>query len=126
MKACQSGYKVLFVTAQEFIESLYKCYQDGTLKSKFKKLEKIDLLIIDELGHFKMDKEKESIFFQIIRQRYEKHSLIITTNVPLGNLDQIFTIKLAATAILDRLMHHCHLISITGDSFRVKGKSKGA
>lgn len=126
MKACQSGYKVLFATAQEFIESLYKCYLDGTLKSKFKKLEKIDLLIIDELGHFKMDKEKESIFFQIIRQRYEKHSLIITTNVPLGNWDQIFTSKLAATAILDRLMHHCHLISITGDSFRVKGKSKGA
>ena len=68
-----------------------------------------------------MDKEKESLFFQIIRQRYEKGSLIITTNIPLGNWDKIFTSKLAATAILDRLMHHCHLISITGDSYRVKG-----
>ncbi|WML37862.1 ATP-binding protein [Clostridium sp. OS1-26] len=65
------------------------------------------------------------MFFQIIRQRYEKHSLIITTNIPLGNWDNVFTSKLAATAILDRLMHHCHLISITGDSYRVKGKNKG-
>ncbi|MBI6873432.1 ATP-binding protein [Clostridium aciditolerans] len=72
-----------------------------------------------------MDKEKESIFFQIIRQRYEKHSLIITTNIQLGNWDKVFTSKLAATAILDRLMHHCRLISITGYSYRVKGKNKG-
>lgn len=125
LQSCQSGFKVLFTTAHDFIDNLYKSYIDGSLKSKFKKLEKIDLLIIDELGHFKMDKEKESIFFQVIRQRYEKNSLIITTNIPLGNWDQIFTSKLAATAILDRLMHHCHLISITGDSFRVKGQPKG-
>jgi len=125
LQACNNGLKVLFTTANDFIDDLYKSYIEGSLKSKFKKLEKIDLLIIDELGHFKMDKEKESIFFQVIRQRYEKNSLIITTNIPLGNWDQIFTSKLAATAILDRLMHHCHLISITGDSFRVKGQTKG-
>lgn len=119
--ACKSGLKVLFTSAQEFVDKLYKSYLDGTLENKFKAIKKVDLLIIDELGHFQMDKEKESIFFQIIRQRYEKGSLIITTNVPLGNWDKIFTSKLAATAILDRLMHHCHLISITGDSYRVKG-----
>lgn len=121
VSACKMGLKVLFTPAQEFIDALYKCYLDGTLESKFKAIKKVDLLIIDELGHFQMNKEKESIFFQIIRQRYEKGSLIITTNVPIGNWDKIFTSKLAATAILDRLMHHCHLISITGDSYRVKG-----
>ncbi|UFH63800.1 IS21-like element helper ATPase IstB [Clostridium cadaveris] len=120
--ACKSGFKVLFTTAQEFMDKLYKSYLQGTLEINFKAIRKIDLLIIDELGHFQMDKEKESIFFQIIRQRYEKGSLILTTNTPLGNWDKIFTSKLAATAILDRLMHHCHLISITGDSYRVKGK----
>lgn len=119
--ACKNGLKVLFTPAQELVDKLYKSYLDGTLENKFKAIRKVDLLIIDELGHFQMDKEKESIFFQIIRQRYEKGSLIITTNVPLGNWDKIFTSKLAATAILDRLMHHCHLISITGDSYRVKG-----
>lgn len=119
--ACKKGLKVLFAPAQELMDKLYKAYLDGTLESKFKSIKKVDLLIIDELGHFQMDKEKESIFFQIIRQRYEKNSLVITTNIPIGNWDKIFTSKLAATAILDRLMHHCHLISITGDSYRVKG-----
>lgn len=120
VRACESGYKVLFVTAKELIENLYKDYERGTLKSSFNKLKKIDLLIIDELGHFIMDKEKESIFFQLIRHRYEKNSLIITTNIPLGDWSQIFSSQLAATAILDRLLHHCHIISITGDSYRVK------
>nr|WP_246451905.1 ATP-binding protein [Alkalicella caledoniensis] len=71
---------------------------------------------------FSVPSEKESIFFQVIRQRYEKSSLIITTNLPLSRWDEVFTGQLAATAILDRLVHHCHVLSITGDSFRVKGE----
>lgn len=93
----------------------------GQLRQELNKLNKIEMLIIDELSYIKMDKEKESIFFQIIRQRYEKRSLIITTNLPLGRWNEIFTGEIAATAILDRLLHHCHVLSITGDSFRVKG-----
>ena len=119
--ACRNNFKVLFTPAQEFMDNLYKSYLEGNLENSFKALRKIDLLIIDELGHFQMSKEKESIFFQIIRQRYEKSSLIITTNIPISNWDKIFTSKLAATAILDRLIHHCHVISIAGDSYRVKG-----
>ena len=69
-----------------------------------------------------MGKEKESLFFQVVRQRYEKSSLIITTNLPPGRCDEIFTGKIAAAAILDRLVHHCHVICITGDSYRVKGE----
>lgn len=122
--ACRNNFKVLFTPAKEFIDDLYKCYLQGNLEGKFKALKKIDLLIIDELGHFQMDKEKESIFFQIVRQRYEKRSLIITTNIPISNWDKIFTSKLAATAILDRLIHHSHVISITGDSYRVKGNKQ--
>ena len=94
----------------------------GNLKDELKRISKAPLLIIDELSYLKMDRERESIFSQIIRQRYEKSSLIITTNIPLGRWDEVFTGQLAATAILDRLVHHCHVINITGDSFRVKGK----
>ncbi|WP_243129226.1 IS21-like element helper ATPase IstB [Hathewaya massiliensis] len=120
IRACELGLKVLFITAKDLIENLYRDYEKGTLKNSFNKLKKIDLLIIDELGHFMMDKEKESIFFQLIRHRYEKNSLIITTNIPLGDWSKIFSSELAATAILDRLLHHCHILSITGDSYRVK------
>ena len=93
----------------------------GNLQQMLDKLNRIELLIVDELSYIKMDKERESLFFQIIRQRYEKSSLIITTNLPMGRWDEVFTGQLAATAILDRLLHHCHVLSITGDSYRVKG-----
>lgn len=121
IKACEAGKKVLFTNAVDLIDDLLKSANEGSLKKMLKKLSKIDLLIIDELGYLKMNKEKESIFFQLIRHRYEKNSLIITTNLPLGKWDEIFTSQLAATAILDRLIHHSHIISITGDSYRVKG-----
>ena len=96
---------------------------NGSLTEFLKRLKKIDLLIIDELSYIKMDKERESLFFQIIRQRYERGSLITTTNLPIGRWDELFTGQLAATAILDRLLHHCHLLSITGESYRVKGSN---
>ncbi|AOY76251.1 ATP-binding protein [Clostridium formicaceticum] len=94
------------------IESLLKKFKLLDMREKFE--EEIQLAI---------DKKLSYRFFQLIRQRYEKSSLTITTNLPLGLWDEIFTSKLAATAILDRLVHHCHIISITGDSYRSsKGK----
>lgn len=119
MKACESVKSVLFVNAIDLIDDLYNSIELGTLKQRFKKLDKVDLLIIDDIGYLKMNKEKESIFFQLIRQRYEKNSLIVTTNLPFDRWEDIFTSELAATAVLDRLLHHSHVISITGDSYRV-------
>lgn len=120
-KACTAGRSVLFVNAKELVDKLHDEMINGNLPEMLKKLKKIDLLIVDELSYIKMDKERESLFFQIIRQRYEKSSLIITTNLPMGKWNELFTGQLAATAILDRLLHHCHVLSITGDSYRVKG-----
>ena len=124
IKSCEKGKKVLFINANDLMDELFVDISMGRLKQKFKKLAKIDLLIIDEMGYLKMDKERESIFFQLVRQRYEKKSLIITTNLPFNKWDQIFSSTAAATAVLDRLLHHCHVISIAGDSFRVKNKLK--
>lgn len=119
--ACREGRSVLFVNAKELVDKLYDEMINGNLQEVLGKLNKTDLLIIDELSYIKMDRERESLFFQIIRQRYEKSSLIITTNLPIGRWNELFTGQLAATAILDRLLHHCHVLSITGDSYRVKG-----
>lgn len=121
--ACRMEKKVLFINAKELVDRLYAEMLNGSLTEFLKRLKKIDLLIIDELSYIKMDKERESLFFQIIRQRYERGSLIITTNLPIGRWDELFTGQLAATAILDRLLHHCHLLSITGESYRVKGSN---
>lgn len=121
MKAVNAGYRVLFANAKDLVDRLYEKMLAGTLRELLDELDKIPLLIVDELSYLKMDREKESLFFQVIRHRYEKSSLIITTNLPMGRWDELFTGKLAATAILDRLVHHCHILSITGDSYRVKG-----
>lgn len=121
MNAVCEGYNVLFVNAKDLVDRLYEKMLEGTLREMLDELQKIHLLIVDELSYVKMDRERESLFFQVIRQRYEKHSLIITTNLPMGRWDELFTGKLVATAILDRLVHHCHILSITGDSYRVKG-----
>lgn len=127
MNAVKAGYKVLFVNAKDLVDQLYNNMQEGTLREVLTELNKIPLLIIDELSYIKMDRERESLFFQVIRHRYEKNSLIITTNLPMGRWDELFSSALAATAILDRLVHHCHILSITGDSYRVKGsKQKNA
>lgn len=122
MEACRAGKKVLFTNANDLLNRLTESMRIGTLKKTLQELQKIPLLIIDELSYLKMDKEKESLFFQVVRQRYEKNSLIITTNLPLGRWDEIFTGKIAAAAILDRLVHYCHILSIAGDSYRVKGE----
>lgn len=119
--ACNAGHRVLFANAKELVDKLYEEMINGRLPEMLEKLRKIDLLIIDELSYIKMDRERESLFFQVIRQRYEKSPLIITTNLPMGRWDELFTGQLAATAILDRLLHHCHILSITGESYRVKG-----
>ena len=115
--ACAAGKKVLFVNAKELVDRLQYEMIEGNLPEMLQRLNRIDLLIIDELSYIKMDRERESLFFQIIRQRYEKSSLIITTNLPMGRWDELFTGQLAATAILDRLLHHCHVLSITGESY---------
>ena len=124
MNAVQAGCRVLFANAKELVDRLYESMQEGTLREMLAELDKIPLLIVDELSYLKMDRERESLFFQVIRHRYEKSSLIITTNLPMGRWDELFTGKLAATAILDRLVHHCHILSITGDSYRVKGSKQ--
>jgi DNA replication protein DnaC len=124
INACQAGYKVFFVNAKDLIDIMYKKMGEGTLAEAIEQMNKFNLLIIDELSYLKMDKEKESIFYQIVRQRYEKSSLIITSNLPMGRWDEVFTGQLAATAILDRLVHHCHILTITGESYRVKGNIK--
>lgn len=121
VNACHAGRSVLYVNAKELVDTLHAEMLSGKLSETLEKLNRIELLIIDELSYIKMDKERESLFFQIIRQRYEKSSLIITTNLPMGKWDELFTGQLAATAILDRVLHHCHVLSITGDSYRVKG-----
>ena len=95
-------------------------YLMGKLGKELGLLSKLDLLIIDELGYTKMSRESTSILFQLVCRRYEKGSIILTSNCPFEDWGKVFEDNVMATAILDRLLHHSHVIYITGKSYRMK------
>ena len=84
---------------------------------------KYSLLIIDEIGYLPIDKETSYVFFQLIAARYEKRSSILTTNQPFSKWRDVFGDNVIASAIIDRLVHHCKIIKISGLSYRLKGKN---
>ena len=99
---------------------MIKAYLQNRLDDKLKTLSKYKLLIIDEVGYLPIDIESANMLFQLINKRYEKNSTIITTNKPFSKWGELFGDNMIANAILDRLLHHSHVINITGKSYRTK------
>ena len=99
---------------------LKKAENENRLDQRLKSFTRHKLLIIDEIGYINMDKESANLFFQLISRRYEQKSTIITTNKSLAKWNEIFGDSVIANAILDRLLHHSHIVSIIGPSYRVK------
>ncbi len=120
-EACLKGYSVLFSSAVETINNLTAAKAAGRLKQELKKYLKPDLIVCDELGYLPVDKIGADLLFQIISHRYEKGSLIITTNRVFKNWPEIFNNDSTLTsALLDRLLHHTETAVIEGDSYRMK------
>jgi len=99
-----------------------KALAENCLEIRLKHFSKYKVLIIDEVGYLPIDTDASNIFFELISKRYEKHSTIITTNIPFSNWAEVFGSATLANAILDRLLHHSHVISINGPSYRLKSK----
>ena len=120
-EACLKGYSVLFSTAVEAINNLTAAKAAGRLKQELNKYLKPDLIVCDELGYLPIDKTGADLLFQIISHRYEKGSLIVTTNRVFKNWPEIFNNDSTLTsALLDRLLHHTETVVIEGDSYRMK------
>lgn len=119
--ACLHGHSVLFVTAIDIINTLSAARSTGRLKHELKKYLKPAILIIDELGYLPIDKQGADLLFQIISQRYERGSIILTTNKTFKKWPEIFNNDSTLTsAVLDRLLHHAETVIIEGDSYRMK------
>lgn len=114
------GYTVLFTTVWQMITTLEQSRADMSYHKKVSQYVKPDLLILDELGYKSMAEKTVEDFFEIVSQRYEKGSIIVTSNRTFDGWGSIFMDKTLAGAILDRLVHHCHTVTMTGDSYRVK------
>ena len=118
-KARNSTY---FITCHDLIANLKKANSENRLMTRLNHYSKYKLLIIDEMGFLPIDVEGANLLFQLINKRYEKHSTIVTTNKPFGKWYEIFNDATITNAILDRLLHHSHIISIKGSSYRLKNK----
>lgn len=123
-EAIQRGYSVLFITALNLVAALAKAQSEGRLEERISFFAGPKLLVIDELGYLPFEKNAANLFFQLVSRRYERAATLITTNRSVGEWGEIFGDVVVATAILDRLLHHSHVITIRGDSYRLREKRR--
>jgi len=124
IEAVTAGFKVYFVNAGTLVEGLKNANMKGILEKKLKFLAKYDVLIIDEMGYLPFDSEGAHCFFQLVSRRYERNSMIFTSNKSYGEWGDIFHDHVIAAAILDRILHHCTTVNIKGESYRLKERMK--
>lgn len=121
-RATQAGIKTRFMTASDLLMTLTTAHAQNSLKTVMHRaIKAYRLLIIDEIGYLPMNREQANLFFQVIAALYEKGSLIVTSNLPFGQWDATFAQDATLTAaLLDRLLHHAHIVPIAGESYRLK------
>src|SRR5882724_4827456 len=122
--AIGEGYSVLFAAAPALVANLARAHADGRLEERLALYAKPKLLIVDELGYLPFEPNAAHLFFQLVSRRYERGSLLITSNRSVGEWGTVLGDPVVATAILDRLLHHSHVITIRGDSYRLREKRR--
>ena len=120
IEAAIHRYSVHFMTCQQLMSQLKLAESENRLETKLKQYARYRVLIIDEIGYLNLDQKAANLFFQLISLRYEKKSTIITTNKALSKWSEIFFDPIITNAILDRLLHHSHIVNIVGQSYRTK------
>ena len=124
-KAVNAGIKTRFITAADLMMQLATAKKQDRLEPYLKRIVMAPkLLIIDEIGYLPFGREEASLFFNVIAKRYERGSVIVTSNLPFSQWSGVFandTTRVAA--LLDRLLHHSHIVQISGESYRLKGKT---
>ena len=120
VKACTLGYRVRFYTVTELVLKLAEARKNGTLERLRSVLNQQDLLILDEWGYVPVDRDGSELLFQVISDSYESKSMILTTNLEFSKWGGIFTDEQMAAAMIDRLVHHGHLVIFSGKSYRME------
>ncbi len=124
LEAIKQGHGVYFTTAYSLVEDLRRAYEEHRLDRRMRVYLAPKVLIIDEVGYLPLDPAGATAFFQLISARYERGSIILTSNKGFAEWGDVFGDHIIATAILDRLLHHSHVINIRGESYRLKDKRR--
>lgn len=122
--AVEAGHSVLFVTATSLLAQLSRAQTEGKLADQIAFYAKPKLLVVDELGYLPLEKQTAHLFFQLVSRRYERGSMLITTNQTITQWGHVFGDEMIASAVLDRVLHHSHVLVIQGDSFRLRQKKR--
>jgi DNA replication protein DnaC len=125
IRGCQAGHRVLFATASQWVDRLADAHSSGRLQTELLRLSRYLLLVIDEVGYIPFEPEAANLFFQLVSSRYERASLIVTSNKPFGRWGEVFGDEVVAAAMIDRLVHHAEVVSLRGDSYRLKNRDLG-
>jgi DNA replication protein DnaC len=124
VKAIEAGHSVLFLTLESMITRLTRARMENRVERQLIQFVSPKVLIIDEMGYLPMNREEAGLFFRLLTRRYEKASTVITSNKSFVDWGEIFNDQVLATAILDRLLHHCTTLNIKGESYRLKEKRR--
>jgi DNA replication protein DnaC len=122
--ACQQGRNVRFLTVTGLVTQLLERREDRQLERFHKQLERLDLLVLDELGYVPCSKAAAELFFEVVSRAYERTSLIVTTNLPFEQWTEVMGSERLTGALLDRLTHHIHILEANGESYRLR-QSRG-
>jgi DNA replication protein DnaC len=120
MRACEQGIKVRFITTSELVMRLVAAREDGRLDKVLGELTSFDALILDEFGYVPIDRDGSRLLFQVISRYYESKSLMLTTNLEFSRWGSVLTEEQMASAMADRLLHHGHVITFKGESYRMR------
>ena len=125
IRACQAGHRVAFATAAQWVARLADAHHAGRLQAELIRLGRYPVLVVDEVGYIPFEAEAANLFFQLVSARYERASLIVTSNKPFGRWGEVFGDDVVAAAMIDRLVHHAEVIALKGDSYRLKDRDLG-
>jgi DNA replication protein DnaC len=120
IKACQHGYRVAFATAQQWVSRLEEAQERNTIDQELKRLERYQLLIVDEVGYLPLERQAANLLFALVSRRYERGSIVITSNRGFEAWGEILGDAMVAAALIDRLVHHATMVTLKGKSYRLR------
>ena len=126
LAACQRGMSVGFTTAAALVHELMEAWDERRLLNLQRQLSRLNLLIVDELGFVPLSPTGAELLFEVFSQRYERGSILVTTNLPFDEWTEVFGSERLTGALLDRLTHHVHILEMKGDSYRLKRSRENA
>ena len=123
IKACEHGFRVAFATAQEWVSRLEAAQDRNQLEAELRRLERYHLLVVDEVGYLPLERQAANLLFALISRRYERGSIIVTSNRSFEQWGEILGDAMVAAALIDRLVHHATMVVLKGKSYRLKERT---